>query len=77
MQLGSLDPQDILDRNRPAITPSKSIVNTEIKIDASVGTLLHVEHLDGSNPDNVLKLVDKAWDKKMQILNNAIKSKVR
>jgi hypothetical protein len=75
MELGQLDPSEVLNRNRPAIAPSKSIINNnmEINVDASVGTLLHVEHLDGNNPEEVVKIVDKAWDKKMQGLNSAIK----
>lgn len=75
VQLGQLDPSEVLNRNKPQITPSKSIVNNnmEINVDASVGTLIHVDRLDGNNPDEVIKLVDKAWDKKMQGLNNAIK----
>lgn len=79
MELGQLDPSEVLNRNRPQITPSKSVVNnnTEIQIDASVGTLLHVEHLDGNNPDEVIKIVDKAWDKKMQGLNNSIRKFTR
>lgn len=79
MKLGQLDPQEILDRNRPTITPNKSIINNsmEISVDASVGTLLHIEHLDGNNPDEVIKIVDKAWEKKMQGLNNSIKKFVR
>jgi hypothetical protein len=75
MQLGQLDPSEVLNRNKPQIAPSKSIVNNnmEISVDASVGTLIHVDRLDGNNPDEVITLVDKAWDKKMQGLNNAIK----
>lgn len=75
----AMNPQEVLDRNRPQITPSKSVINNnmEIKVDASVGTLLHVEHLDGNNPDEVIKIVDKAWDKKMQGLNNAMRKFTR
>ena len=73
----AMNPQEMIDRNRPQIAPSKSIVNNEMSIDASVGTLIHVDHLDGNNPDEVIKLVDKAWDKKMQGLNSAIKKFTR
>lgn len=75
MKIGQLDPSELLERNRPQITPSKSIINnnTEIHIDASVGELIHVEHLDGNNPDEIYKVIDKAWDKKMQVLNNSIR----
>ena len=70
-----MNPQEVLDRNRPQIAPSKSVVNNnmEIKIDASVGELIHVERLDGGDLGEINKLVGKAWDKKIQELNNAIK----
>ena len=75
MSWGALDPQEMLDRNRPQIAPSKSVINNsmEISVDASVGTLIHVDRLDGNNLDEITKVVDKAWDKKMQGLNSAIK----
>lgn len=71
----AMNPQEVLDRNRPQITPSKSVINNnmEIKVDASVGELIHVETLNGNNLDEVSKVVDKAWNKKMQELNNAIR----
>ena len=79
MELGQLDPTDILNRNRPQITPSKSVINNnmEIHVDASVGELIHVDHLDGNNLDEITKIVDKAWNKNMQNLNNSIKKFVR
>ena len=71
----AMNPQEVLDRNRPQITPSKSVVNNnmEIHVDASVSELIHVDHLDGNNLDEITKVIDKAWDKKMQGLNSAIK----
>jgi hypothetical protein len=73
MEWGKLDPQDMLDRNRPTIIPSKSIFNTEVKLDCSVGTLVNIEHCDQSTLPDVEKLVNKAFDKHMQNLNNSIK----
>lgn len=69
------NPQEMIDRNRPQITPHNSIVNNnmEFKIDASVGELIHVERLEGGDLKEINKVIDKAWDKKMQGLNNAIK----
>ena len=71
----AMNPQETLDRNRPTIAPSKSIVNNDmtIHVDASVGELIHVERLDGNNLDEITKVIDKAWDKKMQGLNNSIR----
>lgn len=73
-----MDPTSMIENSRPVIgTPGITTTNNTIEIDASVGTLLHVEHLDGSNPAEVAKLVDKAWEKKMQTLNNSIKKFTR
>ena len=79
INLANLDATDILNRSRPSIGVSPSIVNNtmEIKIDASTGELIHVEHLDGNNLDEIGKFVDKAWEKKMQTLNNSIKKFTR
>lgn len=71
MEWGKLDPSTMLDQNRPQIAASPSVVNntTEIHIDNSVGELIHVERLDGNNPAELTKIVDKAWDKHMKELN--------
>lgn len=74
----AMDPTSMIENSRPVIgTPGITTTNNTIEIDASVGVLLHVEHLDGSNPAEVSKLVDKAWEKKMQMLNNSIKKFTR
>lgn len=74
----AMDPTSMIENSRPVIgTPGITTTNNTFAIDASVGTLLHVEHLDGSNPAEVAKLVDKAWEKKMQTLNNSIKKFTR
>ena len=71
----AINPQEMLDRNRPQIVMSPSIVNntTEIHIDSSVGELIHVENLNGNNPAEVTKIIDKAWDKRMKELNAHIR----
>ena len=75
MEWGKLDPTNMLEQNRPQIGISPSVINntTEIHVDASVGELLHVEHIDGSNPAEISKIVDKAWDKRMKDLNAQIR----
>ncbi len=73
MEWGELDPQDMLDRNRPAITPSKYIVNNEINLDCSIGTMVNIEHCDQNTLPDVEKIVNKAFDKHMQNLNNSLK----
>lgn len=77
--LAQFDTTDILNRSRPSIGVSPSVANNtmEIKIDASVGELIHVDRLDGNNLDEIGKFVDKAWEKKMQTLNSSIKKYTR
>lgn len=76
MQLGAMDPQDVLDRNRPQIT-APHVINNEIKIDCSVGNMVHIEHCDQNTLPDVERLVNKAFDKHLQTLNNSIRRYVR
>ena len=75
MEWGELDPSVMLERNKPEIAMSPSVVNNnmEISIDASVGELIHVDQLNGNDPAEVTKIVDKAWDKYMKNLNGYIR----
>lgn len=77
MSWGELDPQDMLDRNRPQIAPSNCVVNTEIQLDCSVGTLVNIEHCDQNTLPDVEKMVNKAFDKHMQTVNNNLKRYAR
>ena len=77
MKLGELNPQEMLDRNRPQITPNKSVINTEINLDCSVGALVNIEHCDQNTLPDVEKLVNKAFEKHVQNLNNSLKRFVR
>ena len=77
MEWGKLDPSIMLDANRPKIDVSPEISNTEIKLDCSVGTLLHIEEFNGDNPEDVAKLVAKEFEKYTKNLNNALKKYAR
>lgn len=68
----AMDPQGMLDRNRPTIG-APHIINNEVNIDCSVGTMVHIEHCDQNTLPDVEKLVNKAFDKHMQTLNNSIR----
>ena len=79
MSWGSIDPSGMLDQNRPSIGVSPSVVNNtmELSIDNSIDTLISIEHFDGNNPDDVLKIVNKAIEKHDQQFTNALKKYVR
>ena len=75
MAWGELDPSTMLAQNKPEIAMSPSVVNNNMvmSIDASVGELIHVEHMDGNNLAEVKKVVDNAWNKYMKELNGQIR----
>ena len=73
MAWGSINPQYMLDSNRPSISVPSNIHNTEIKIDSSVGTLMHIDEFNGDNPDEVLKMINQALDTHDKNLNNALR----
>lgn len=76
MTLGSIDPQDMLDRNRPQIT-SPHIVNNEININMNIAEVVHVDTVNNDTLPDLTKVVQKQMDSYMSRLNNAIKAKVR
>ena len=77
MSWGTLDPTNMLEQNRPSIGVSPEVHNTEINLDCSVGKLIHIEHCDQGTLPDVEKMVNKAFEKHMQNLNNSIKKFVR
>ena len=77
MKLGSMDPQEMLDRNRPQISPSKSVVNTNMEINMNIAEVVHIDSVSNDTIPDLTKAVRKEMDTYMIKLNNAIKSKVR
>ena len=77
MSWGALDPSNMLEQNRPSIGVSPEVHNTEINLDCSVGTMIHIEHCDQGTLPDVEKMVNKAFDKYMSNVNNSIKKFVR
>lgn len=73
----AMNPQDVLDRNRPRVGLHPEIHNTEIHIDNSIGELIHIDKCDQGTLPDVQKIVDKALNKHMQNLNNSLKRYTR
>ena len=77
MAWGELDPQDMLDRNRPSIGVSPEVHNTEINLNVSYGDILHIEEFNGDDPDEIAKIVAKQFEKHTRDLNNSLRKYVR
>ena len=76
MSLGRLDPQDIIERNRPVIS-APHVTNNETIINIEYGDILHIDNYSGNRPEDLSKMVDKAFDKHMKELNQQIRRYTR
>lgn len=73
MTLGKIDPQEMLNRNRASIGVDPSIVNNNVTIDISYGDILHIDNFDGTNPDEIAKIVSKEFDAQQKKLNDSLR----
>lgn len=72
----AMNPQEMLDRNRPIIS-APHITNNETVINIEYGDVLHIDNFSGDNPEDLSKMIDKAFDKHMKGLNQQIRRYVR
>lgn len=77
MSWGKLNPQDMLDRNRPSIGVSPEINHTEISIDQSIGELIHIDNCSTETLPDVKKIVNEALEKHTQRLNQSLRKYTR
>lgn len=77
MDWGELNPQDVLDRNRPSIGASPSVHATEVNLNIQYGDMLKIENFKGDNPDEIAKIVAKQFEKHTKDLNSALRKYVR
>lgn len=72
----AMNPQDMIDRNRPAIN-APHIANNEINITMDIGEVVHIDHVDHDTLPDLTKVVRKEMDSYLTKVNSAIRSKVR
>ena len=77
MDWGELNPQDVLDRNRPSIGASPEVHATEINLNIQYGDMLKIENFKGDNPDEIAKIVAKQFEKHTAQLNQSLRKYVR
>ena len=73
----AMDPQSMLDANRPSIGVHPEIHNTQIQIDNSIGELIHIDKCDQSTLPDVEKIVNKALEQHTQRLNQSLRKYAR
>ena len=72
MRLGQLDPQDILDRNRPSIT-APHIVNNNMELSMDIAEVVHIDTVTNDTIPDLTKAVEKQLDSYMKKLNGQIR----
>lgn len=77
MDWGELNPQDVLDRNRPSIAASPEVHATEINLNIQYGDMLRIDNFKGDNPDEIAKIVAKQFEKHTAQLNQSLRKYVR
>lgn len=72
MQLGELNPQDILDRSRPVIS-APHVTNNNIELTMDIAEVVHIDTVTNDTIPNLTKAIDKQLDKYMKNLNNQVR----
>lgn len=73
----AMDPQEMLDRNRPSIGAHPEINHTEISIDNSIGELIHIDNCSTETLPDIKKIVNDALEKHTQKLNQSLRRYTR
>lgn len=76
MEIGQLNPSEILERNKPAIT-APHITNTEINIDMHIAEVVHIDEVTNDTIPDLTKAINKQMESYMGKLNNSLKKYVR
>ena len=76
MKLGQLDPQDVLDRNRPQIGVPH-ITNNEISINMDIAEVVHIDKVTNDTLPDLAQVVEKQMDSYMVKINNSLKKFTR
>jgi ribosome-binding protein aMBF1 (putative translation factor) len=77
MQLGQLDPSEVLKRSTPQIGMAPSVVNNEVNITMEIAEVVHIDHVDHDTLPDLTKVVRKEMDSYLTRVNSAIRSKAR
>lgn len=76
MKLGSLDPRQVLDNNRPSIG-APHIVNNSMEINMQIAEVVHIDHADNSSIPDITKAVQNQIDAYMSKVNSSLRRYTR
>lgn len=73
----AMNPQEVLDRNRPQIGPTHITNNNEINIDMHIAEVVHIDEVTNDTIPDLTKAINKQMESYMGKLNNSLKKYVR
>lgn len=76
MELGQLDPRQVLERNMPKIG-APYIVNNNTEINMQIAEVVHIDHADSGSISDISKAVQKQMDSYMKNINSSLKRYTR
>ena len=76
MAWGELNPQSMLDQNRPVVN-MPGITNNNIEVNMEFGSIVHIDTVTNDTLPNLTKTIEKEMDKYMKGLNSQIRKYVR
>lgn len=76
MAWGELNPQSMLDQNRPVVNVP-GITNNNIEVNMEFGSVVHIDTVTNDTLPNLTKTIEKEMDKYMKGLNSQIRKYVR
>ncbi len=76
MELGQLDPRQVLERNMPKIG-APYIVNNNMEINMQIAEVVHIDHADSGSISDISKAVQKQMDSYMKNINSSLKRYTR
>ena len=73
----AMNPQEVLDRNRPQIGPTHITNNNEINIDMHIAEVVHIDEVTNDTIPDLTKAINKQMESYMGKLNNSLKKYTR
>lgn len=77
MKWGKLDPSSMIEQNRPQISVSPDVNNTQIQVDNSIAELIHIDNCSTETLPDVEKMINSALEKHTQRLNQSLRKYTR
>ena len=77
VELGQLDPTDLLTRSTPSISMSPSVTTNNMEVSMQIAEVVHIDTVSNDTIPDLTKAIEKQMDKYMRNINNNIRKYAR